>query len=110
MIAFDPVAMDNARSLLSNSRGVSFAARAMEAVNGCDALIIATEWREFSSPDFSALKSALRTPVIFDGRNLYDPDYVSSFGLEYHAIGRGVPGTADADQRTPNHPAADKLK
>ena len=110
VIAFDPVAMDNARSLLSNSRGVSFAARAMEAVNGCDALIIATEWREFSSPDFSALKSALRTPVIFDGRNLYDPHYVSSFGLEYHAIGRGVPGTVDADQRTPNHPAADKLK
>jgi len=99
VVAFDPVAMDNARRLLGNSRGVSFAARAMDAVNGCDALIIATEWREFSSPSFSALKSALRTPVIFDGRNLYDPQYVSSFGLEYHAIGRQVPGTTHAGQR-----------
>jgi UDPglucose 6-dehydrogenase len=92
VIAYDPIAMDNARSILAGTSRFSCAATAMEAVNGSDALIIATEWREFSSPDFATLKSALKVPVIFDGRNLYDPSYVSSFGLEYHGIGRRAPG------------------
>ncbi|MND02428.1 UDP-glucose 6-dehydrogenase YwqF [compost metagenome] len=61
---------------------------AMEAVHRCDALAIVTEWAEFRSPDFAALKQALRTPAIFDGRNLYDPAMVRALGFEYFAIGR----------------------
>ncbi len=96
VIAYDPIAMDNARNIFSGSSSLSYAATPMEAVNGSDALIIATECREFKSPDFAALKSALKVPAIFDGRNLYDPHYVSSFGLEYHAMGRLVPGAKGA--------------
>jgi len=88
VIAYDPVAMDNASSMIGNLPGLTFAKTPMEAAEGSDALIIATEWREFKSPDFSELKAVLKTPAIFDGRNLYDPAYVSGFGLEYHAIGR----------------------
>ncbi|MDH5579616.1 MAG: UDP-glucose/GDP-mannose dehydrogenase family protein, partial [Betaproteobacteria bacterium] len=55
---------------------------------GCDALAIVTEWREFRSPDFAALKARLAAPVIFDGRNLYDPAVVKAHGFEYFAIGR----------------------
>ncbi len=91
VIAYDPIAMDNAKTCLSDVSKVSYAANPMAAVKDCDALIIATEWREFKSPNFSALKSALKTPVIFDGRNLYDPQYVAGFHLEYHGIGRQVP-------------------
>ena len=91
VIAYDPIAMDNTRTMLGDAAGLSYGETPIAAVRGCDALIVATEWREFKSPDFAALKSALKTPVIFDGRNLYDPEYVSGFGLEYHAIGRLVP-------------------
>jgi UDPglucose 6-dehydrogenase len=89
--AYDPVAMDNARQAIGNSSGVSFAATAIDAVRGADALIIATEWKEFRSPDFAAINAALKTPIIFDGRNLYEPSVVASLGFEYHAIGRPVP-------------------
>jgi UDPglucose 6-dehydrogenase len=58
------------------------------AREGAEALIIVTEWREFRSPDFDTLKAKLKTPVIFDGRNLYDPVMVRSMGIEYLAIGR----------------------
>jgi len=92
VVAYDPIAMDNARTCIADATGVSYAANPMAAVSDCDALIIATEWREFKSPNFAALKSALKVPVIFDGRNLYDPLYVAGFGLEYHGIGRQVPG------------------
>ena len=91
VIAYDPVAMDNARLAIGNSPGVSYAATAMDAVRGADALVIATEWKEFRSPDFPAIKAALKTPVIFDGRNLYEPSDVAMLGFEYHAIGRPVP-------------------
>jgi len=79
--AYDPVAKPAIR-------GVELAKSAMEAVQGCDALAIVTEWAEFRAPDFAALKKALRTPAIFDGRNLYDPAMVRSLGLEYFPIGR----------------------
>jgi len=91
VIAYDPVAMDNARLAIGNSPGVSYAATPMDAVRGADALVIATEWKEFRSPDFPAIKAALKTPVIFDGRNLYEPSDVAMLGIEYHAIGRPVP-------------------
>ena len=91
VIAYDPVAMDNARLAIGNAPGMSYAATAMDAVRGADALVIATEWKEFRSPDFPAIKAALKTPVIFDGRNLYEPSDVAMLGFEYHAIGRPVP-------------------
>ena len=55
-----------------------------------DALVIVTEWQEFRSPDFDFLKSALRSPVIFDGRNLYDPAHMAQSGFSYYAVGRGL--------------------
>jgi len=90
IIAYDPVAMDNARLAIGNSPGVSYAATAMDAVRGADALVIATEWKEFRSPDFLAIKLVLKTPVIFDGRNLYESSDVTMLGFEYYAIGRPV--------------------
>ena len=86
--AFDPVAMDEARKVYGGVHSVSFAASAMEAAEGADALVIVTEWKAFRSPDFDDLKRALKHPVVFDGRNLYDPAVMRAHGLEYHAIGR----------------------
>ena len=60
-----------------------------EALIGADALAIVTEWQEFRSPDFDRIKGELAAPVIFDGRNLYDPDMLHSLGITYYAIGRG---------------------
>jgi UDPglucose 6-dehydrogenase len=60
----------------------------MAALSGADVLAIVTEWKEFRSPDFAAIKAALKTPAVFDGRNLYVPAEVRRHGLEYHAIGR----------------------
>jgi UDPglucose 6-dehydrogenase len=59
------------------------------ALEGADCLVLVTEWREFRSPDFEAIKAALKDPVIFDGRNVWDPDFVKRFGFTYYAIGRG---------------------
>jgi len=86
--AYDPVAMDEARHLYGKERNVSFAASAMDAVKGADALVIMTEWKAFRSPDFDELKRMLKAPVIVDGRNLYEPSVVASYGLEYYPIGR----------------------
>jgi len=94
--AFDPVAMDEARKIYGGVHAVSFASSAMEAVQGADALVIMTEWKAFRSPDFDELQRALKNPVIFDGRNLYEPAVVASHGLEYHAIGRLAPQAARA--------------
>jgi UDPglucose 6-dehydrogenase len=63
-------------------------ASALAALDGADALAIVTEWREFRSPDFGAIKARLKTPVIFDGRNLYDPAQLRELGIEYYPIGR----------------------
>jgi UDPglucose 6-dehydrogenase len=70
---------------------VKFTTSSTEALRGADALAIVTEWQEFRSPDFEQLKSELKHPVIFDGRNLYDPHFVKRFGVKYYAIGRGEP-------------------
>ncbi|HEY8049599.1 MAG TPA: UDP-glucose/GDP-mannose dehydrogenase family protein [Ramlibacter sp.] len=86
--AYDPVAMDSARRAIGGVPGLDYAPDAMSAVKDADALVIATEWKEFRSPDFDALAAALRQPVIFDGRNLYDPRALRARGFEYHAIGR----------------------
>src|SRR5262249_11893359 len=86
--AYDPVAMNEGRRLYRGESRVQFAETAMSALEGCDALLIVTEWKAFRSPDFAAIKQRLKQPLIFDGRNLYDPKMVSDAGLEYFAIGR----------------------
>ena len=88
VVAYDPVAMEEARRSLGALPGLGYAKSPAEAIEGADALVIVTEWKAFRSPDFDALRGALRTPVIFDGRNLYEPSVVRAHGLEYHAIGR----------------------
>ena len=87
--AYDPVAAAEAKRIYAGHGGFELARNAYEAVEGADALAIVTEWQEFRSPDFERLKQLLKTPLIFDGRNLYDPAMVGRFGLTYHAIGRG---------------------
>ncbi|QJR11552.1 UDP-glucose 6-dehydrogenase [Usitatibacter rugosus] len=86
--AFDPVAMEEAEKTYKSESGITFAGTAMQATQGADALLIATEWKAFRSPDFDALKASLKSPVIFDGRNLYEPAVVRSKGFEYYPIGR----------------------
>src|SRR5262249_25477091 len=87
--AYDPVAAAAAQRPYAGTARLTLAKNAYEAARGADALAIVTEWQEFRSPDFERLKEILKAPVIFDGRNLYDPAMVSRFGLTYHAIGRG---------------------
>ncbi|EHR70173.1 nucleotide sugar dehydrogenase [Burkholderiales bacterium JOSHI_001] len=87
--AYDPVATDTAKKLMPEGPAMRYASRAMAALEGADALIIMTEWREFKSPDFERIARTLKQPVVFDGRNLYEPALARSFGLEYHGIGRG---------------------
>ena len=94
VVAYDPIAIPEARRVLPQDLGASvassrirYADSPMQAVQGTDAVIIMTEWKAFKSPNFAALKIALKQPVIFDGRNLYDPA-IRSQGFEYFAIGR----------------------
>ncbi len=87
--AYDPVAIDEARRLYGERPDLRLCGRAEGALEGADALVIVTEWREFRSPDFALIKQSLREPAVFDGRNLYDPRVVRQHGLKYFAIGRG---------------------
>jgi UDPglucose 6-dehydrogenase len=80
--------MPAARRVLGTSAQLEFAATPMDAVKGADALLVVTEWKEFRSPDFAAIASALKQPLVFDGRNLYDPELVRAAGIEYFSIGR----------------------
>ncbi|MCB0754474.1 MAG: UDP-glucose/GDP-mannose dehydrogenase family protein [Flavobacteriales bacterium] len=84
--AFDPEAMDNVKVLLGDK--ISFADDQYSALQGADALIIATEWSVFRSPEFSKIASGLKEKVIFDGRNLYDLDQMRELGFYYNSIGR----------------------
>jgi len=86
--AYDPVAMAEARHIYEGESRVRFADSPMAALEGADALAIVTEWKEFRSPDFARIREVLRTPAIFDGRNLYEPAEVRKNGLEYYPIGR----------------------
>jgi len=87
--AYDPAAMDEARRIYGERDDLVLCESSMDAVVGADALAIATEWMEFRSPDLDALKESLSEPVIFDGRNLYDPKYLKRQGFTYYGIGRG---------------------
>jgi UDPglucose 6-dehydrogenase len=84
--AFDPEAVETTRALLGND--LSYAEDIYDAVTNADALIIATEWNEFRRPDFAKVKSLLKQPLIFDGRNLYETDRMAELGFEYISIGR----------------------
>jgi UDPglucose 6-dehydrogenase len=86
--AYDPVAMHEAQRIFGNEPRIRYAATPMAALNDADALAIVTEWKEFRSPDFDLIKAKLKTPVIFDGRNLYEPATPRQAGLEYFTIGR----------------------
>jgi UDPglucose 6-dehydrogenase len=86
--AYDPVAANEARRIFASENRLRVVDSALDALEGADALAIVTEWQEFRSPDFPAIKAKLKTPAIFDGRNLYDPEVVRSHGIEYYPIGR----------------------
>ncbi|MBC7502276.1 MAG: UDP-glucose/GDP-mannose dehydrogenase family protein [Herminiimonas sp.] len=95
---YDPVAMQEARRVMAMDfedspdgfKKVHFCESAMEAIDGADALAIVTEWKSFRSPDFDAMKRQMKSPVIFDGRNLFEPDIMRRAGFDYHGIGRSV--------------------
>jgi len=88
VVAYDPVAMAEARRVFGDVPHLSYASSPLAALTGADALIVITEWKEFRSPDFDAIRARLKEPLLFDGRNLYDPSLVRAAGLEYFAIGR----------------------
>jgi UDPglucose 6-dehydrogenase len=88
VVAYDPVAMDEAKRAFASVPGVGLAASPLDAVAGADALIVVTEWQEFRSPDFAELRRRMKQPLVFDGRNLYDPALARAAGMEYFGIGR----------------------
>jgi UDPglucose 6-dehydrogenase len=87
--AYDPVAMPECLRIYGQRPDLLLCKTGPEALAGADALAIVTEWHEFRSPDFEAMKGALKAPVVFDGRNLYDPAQMAREGFSYYAIGRG---------------------
>ena len=87
--AYDPEAMGETRRLYPDQAALELCDSAYDALAGADALAIVTEWQEFRSPDFERVREMLKDPVVFDGRNLYEPDILNMLGLEYYAIGRG---------------------
>jgi len=88
--AYDPEAMDETKRIYPDQEGLVLVESAQEALDGADALAIVTEWQEFRSPDFGEIKAAIHDPVIFDGRNLYDPSMLETLGLTYYGVGRGA--------------------
>jgi UDPglucose 6-dehydrogenase len=84
--AYDPEAIPTARKVLGEA--VTFCGDCYETAQGADGLVVLTEWQQFRNPDFQRIAGLLKHPVLFDGRNLYDPDYLRDKGLEYHCIGR----------------------
>ncbi|KAA1174998.1 UDP-glucose/GDP-mannose dehydrogenase family protein [Marinobacter salinexigens] len=87
--AFDPEAMEETQRIYGDQDGLTLCGTKEQALKGADVLAICTEWKEFRSPDFDMVSSALREPAVFDGRNLYEPEMLERYGLVYYAIGRG---------------------
>jgi UDPglucose 6-dehydrogenase len=81
--------MNETQRLYPDQEGLTLCGTKEQALRGADALAICTEWKEFRSPDFDTVVSSLSEPVIFDGRNLYEPEMLTRYGLTYYAIGRG---------------------
>lgn len=88
VVAHDPAAMEETHRIYGNHPQLTMVDEPMKALDGADALLIVTEWKVFRSPDFDAIKARLKQPLIFDGRNLYDPSMVRNLGIEYFPIGR----------------------
>ncbi|WP_027469063.1 UDP-glucose dehydrogenase family protein [Deefgea rivuli] len=86
--AHDPVAIHEAQRVMPGWEGLTYGDSPKEVLSNADALVIVTEWKAFRSPDFDAIKALLRTPIIFDGRNLFEPQRVAKEGFEYYPIGR----------------------
>ena len=82
------MAIGEAKRVLGETPGITFAANPLAACEGADALVVVTEWKEFRSPDFEVLQRRMKQPLIFDGRNLYEPDVVRAAGFEHVSIGR----------------------
>jgi UDPglucose 6-dehydrogenase len=93
--AYDPIALEKARSLQNNAN-ITYHTNAIEALNGANALIIATEWKEFNAPNFDEIALKLKSPVIFDGRNMYDPRVMQENGIIYYPFGREQPNFSEA--------------
>jgi UDPglucose 6-dehydrogenase len=98
--AYDPAARDEARRLYGERPDFVLCGSAEEALAGADALAVVTEWREFRSPDFDKIRSTLLQPVVFDGRNLFDPATMTALGFHYYGIGRGLSVRSPGAQRT----------
>ena len=90
--AFDPQAILATKQFLGENQAISYAASGYEALKGAEALLIATEWTQFREPDFERMKSLMKTPVIFDGRNIYNPNKMAKLGFTYFHIGQKVTG------------------
>ena len=88
MVAYDPVAMTESKRIFGDDARLTYADTAMQALDDADALVIVTEWKEFRTPHLNAIKSSLKAPIVFDGRNLYNPAQMRDSGVEYFAIGR----------------------
>ncbi len=93
--AYDPKAMAAARSVLPGGDELRLVDNQQDVLNGSDALVIVTDWKEFKNPDFDAVKALLKQPVVIDGRNLYEAALTRSLGLEYIGIGRSARGQTD---------------
>ena len=90
VVAHDPAAMDEARRVFGELPGLTYAATPMDAAEGADALVIVTEWKAFRSPDFERLRTVLKQPLVFDGRNLFEPSQMKAAGIDYLPIGRSA--------------------
>jgi len=89
--AYDPVAMQEARRIYGERPDLTLCNTADATLEGADALAVVTEWRGFNRVNFEKICSTLKHPVVFDGRNIFDPEILSDFGIDYFAIGRGLP-------------------
>jgi UDPglucose 6-dehydrogenase len=98
VLAYDPVASAHARESLTSetSKQVHFVEHQYDAIAGSDALVLVTEWKPFRQPDFALMKTNMRNPIIFDGRNQYEPSFMAKEGFEYFGIGRGAEGAVTA--------------
>jgi UDPglucose 6-dehydrogenase len=88
VVAYDPEAVENVKRYFHDNEGLSFVTDEYAALEGADALLIATEWEQFRTPDYARIRTALKAPVIFDGRNLYDLETMREHGFHYESIGR----------------------
>jgi UDPglucose 6-dehydrogenase len=101
VVAFDPEAVETTRAVLGEGRlgagTLAYAATAYDAAVNADALVICTEWPEFRRPDLARVRQALRRPLVFDGRNVFEPDRMAAAGFDYHCIGRPYVAPAPVD-------------